>query len=572
MHTVQNPMIATLYVRCERAVNRGHRRSSTHLLQLSPLPWHNGGMSETAQPNAGTDNGAPTIAHSEVEMGTTSPERILATLDDAQRSAALAVDGPVRIIAVAGAGKTRTITRRIAYACASGVWDPTRVLAVTFSVKAANEMRERLDALQVPRGVRASTFHSAALRQMREVWPDICEGPFPDVTEDKSALVAQALYRFNGIRPKEQPKQSVYEVGAEIDWCKVSLITAKNYARVCAATHRTPPAGLEPGQFATVYEQYEAEKNSRFEIDFNDILLLACHVLDAYPDVAKRIRRQIGWLTVDEYQDVSPLQHLLMTRWLGSNRNICVVGDPAQTIYSFAGATSYYLEHFGKEFAPLTADIALNRDYRSVSPIVGYANRVLGGSAQRQDYIRLESGRGTGSRVMSRIYETDAAEAQAVARQISRILAQGGNASDCAVLTRVGGQQTLVAQALKQANIPYRLRRNMNWQSSALAGTARQETAETSNAGVEQLGVEKGRVTISTIHAAKGLEYKHVFVIGLSEGLLPYKPQSDDGDVEEERRVLYVALTRAEDTLHLSFAKRSDSQTTYVRRLSRFLQ
>ena len=454
MHTVQNPMIATLYVRCERAVNRGHRRSSTHLLQLSPLPWHNGGMSETAQPNAGTDNGAPTIAHSEVEMGTTSPERILATLDDAQRSAALAVDGPVRIIAVAGAGKTRTITRRIAYACASGVWDPTRVLAVTFSVKAANEMRERLDALQVPRGVRASTFHSAALRQMREVWPDICEGPFPDVTEDKSALVAQALYRFNGIRPKEQPKQSVYEVGAEIDWCKVSLITAKNYARVCAATHRTPPAGLEPGQFATVYEQYEAEKNSRFEIDFNDILLLACHVLDAFPDVAKRIRRQIGWLTVDEYQDVSPLQHLLMTRWLGSNRNICVVGDPAQTIYSFAGATSYYLEHFGKEFAPLTADIALNRDYRSVSPIVGYANRVLGGSAQRQDYIRLESGRGTGSRVMSRIYETDAAEAQAVARQISRILAQGGNASDCAVLTRVGGQQTLVAQALKQANIP----------------------------------------------------------------------------------------------------------------------
>ena len=366
MHTVQNPMIATLYVRCERAVNRGHRRSSTHLLQLSPLPWHNGGMSETAQPNAGTDNGAPTIAHSEVEMGTTSPERILATLDDAQRSAALAVDGPVRIIAVAGAGKTRTITRRIAYACASGVWDPTRVLAVTFSVKAANEMRERLDALQVPRGVRASTFHSAALRQMREVWPDICEGPFPDVTEDKSALVAQALYRFNGIRPKEQPKQSVYEVGAEIDWCKVSLITAKNYARVCAATHRTPPAGLEPGQFATVYEQYEAEKNSRFEIDFNDILLLACHVLDAFPDVAKRIRRQIGWLTVDEYQDVSPLQHLLMTRWLGSNRNICVVGDPAQTIYSFAGATSYYLEHFGKEFAPLTADIALNRDYRSV--------------------------------------------------------------------------------------------------------------------------------------------------------------------------------------------------------------
>ena len=244
MHTVQNPMIATLYVRCERAVNRGHRRSSTHLLQLSPLPWHNGGMSETAQPNAGTDNGAPTIAHSEVEMGTTSPERILATLDDAQRSAALAVDGPVRIIAVAGAGKTRTITRRIAYACASGVWDPTRVLAVTFSVKAAAEMRARLQTLGVGDDVTAATFHSAALQQLRRVWDDIFETPLPHVTSDQRETVERAIRRVTNAADIDA--QQVRDVRAEINWTKVSLVAPDDYPRVCSATRRQPPAELDP--------------------------------------------------------------------------------------------------------------------------------------------------------------------------------------------------------------------------------------------------------------------------------------------------------------------------------------
>ena len=494
-----------------------------------------------------------------------SANEILEGLDESQRAAAQSVDGPVRIVAVAGAGKTRTITRRIAYACASEQWDANRVLAVTFSIKAANEMRERLDALHVPAGVRASTFHSAALRQMREAWPQICEGPFPEVADSKEPLVSRALFRFSNQEPL---KQAVADVGQEIDWCKVSLVDSKNYARVCAATHRQPPAGLEPEQFAQVYDQYEAEKTSRMQIDFNDILLLTCHVLNAFPDVAEQIRRSIGWLTVDEYQDVSPLQHLLMKNWLGSNRNVCVVGDPAQTIYSFAGATSYYLEYFAKEFEPLAADIALSTDYRSVAPIVGYANRVLAQSQFRDGYIKLNSGRDGGARVISHIYDSDAQEAQAVAVQIQRIIAHGGKASDCAVLTRVSGQQAIIGQALRAAGIPYQVRRNSGWQSSALAGPV---AASTSNEGVEKLGVSAGRVTISTIHASKGLEYKHVFVVGLSDGLLPYKPSTDAQKVEEERRVLYVAMTRAEDTLHLSFAKRADEQTAYVRQLSRFL-
>ena len=142
-----------------------------------------------------------------------------------------------------------------------------------------------------------------------------------------------------------------------------------------------------------IYRAYETEKTNRNEIDFDDILLITCHLIESDEDVAASIRSGITWLTVDEYQDVSPLQHRLLTRWLGDNRNICVVGDPAQTIYSFAGASSYNLLNFASEFGPLTADVRLNNDYRSTPQIVNYANRVLEASPQRADYLKLNSKR-----------------------------------------------------------------------------------------------------------------------------------------------------------------------------------
>ena len=330
---------------------------------------------------------------------------ILEGLDERQRTAATTLQGPVRIIAGAGAGKTRTVTRRIAYACATGAWKPERVLAVTFSVKAAAEMRARLGQLGVgggtgrsglgagTAGVTAATFHSAALHQLNSVWADICEAPFPHVIEDQRDVVSRAIIRATA-RTDADPL-TVRDVLAEINWAKISLVAVEDYARACAIAHRQPPAGLDTARFADVYSAYEQEKTSRGEIDFDDILLLVCHIMDGFPEAAAQIRSTIGWLTVDEYQDVSPLQHRLLTLWLGGggpdgksamNRNVCVVGDPAQTIYSFAGASSWDLLRFADEFGPLAADVNLNTDYRSTPEVVNLANRV---GCQRGQAVRL---------------------------------------------------------------------------------------------------------------------------------------------------------------------------------------
>lgn len=479
----------------------------------------------------------------------TTAEKILEGLDDAQRAAATAVRGPVRIIAGAGAGKTRTVTRRIAYACATKAWDPSATLAVTFSVKAAAEMRNRLSKLDVAADVKASTFHSAALHQLRHVWPDVCEGPMPFVSRNPRELVERSLRRVTTYQVDDD---TVRNLQAEINWCKISLIAPEDYERVCAATHRQPPSGLEPTQFVDVYNAYEAEKTNRNEIDFDDILLITCHLIESDEDVAASIRSGIRWLTVDEYQDVSPLQHRLLTRWLGNNRNICVVGDPAQTIYSFAGASSYDLLNFSSEFGPLAADIRLSNDYRSTPQIVNYANRVLAASPQRADYLKLGSQRDKGRRVAETVYSSDLEEAEGVAARIRKLVDEGASPADCAILTRVNAQQKILCRVLTAQHLRYRIKRDSGWQNSALA-----DDAQTRLAMLEALGVgaDLSGVTISTIHASKGLEFKHVFLIGCSEGLIPYGSPPEGDLLEEERRLMYVAVTRAEDTLDVSYAR-----------------
>ncbi|OZG60499.1 DNA helicase II [Bifidobacterium lemurum] len=525
---------------------------------------------------------------------------ILEGLDEAQRRAATTLQGPVRIIAGAGAGKTRTVTRRIAYACATGAWDASRTLAVTFSVKAAAEMRARLTTLGIGDQVTAATFHSAALRQLRDVWMDICESPFPHLVEDQRDLVSRAFTRASG-RSGMEPT-AARDVQAEINWAKISMVAAEDYARVCELVGRTPPAGLDAKHFTDIYDAYEQEKTGRGEIDFDDILLLTCHVLDDFPDAAARIRSSVGWLTVDEYQDVSPLQHRLMTLWLSDgegialNRNICVVGDPAQTIYSFAGASSYDLLAFGDEFGPLSADVSLNTDYRSTARIVDYANKVLAAAPDRQDYLTLTSAREAGARVEKTVYVSDQEEAQAVAARIAHMVAHDGvRASDCAILTRINAQQRLCCAALRSAGLRYRVRRDTGWQTSASASEAAQRQAlleamgivpsgrgSSASQGTDTAAVggtdeaakpvpEDPGVTISTIHAAKGLEFKHVFLIGCSEGLLPYGAGASGDALEEERRLMYVAVTRAEDSLHLSYARSKDGYGAQRRRASRFV-
>lgn len=521
--------------------------------------------------------------------GMEQAQTILEGLDEQQRRAATTLNGPVRIIAGAGAGKTRTVTRRIAYACATGAWKPERVLAVTFSVKAATEMRVRLEQLGVGgnarqgsgNGVTAATFHSAALNQLNSVWADVCEAPFPHLIEDQRDTVARVITHVTA--QSYVDPLTVRDVLAEINWAKISLVAVEDYMRVCAAANHLPPAGLDTERFKAIYDEYEREKTSRGEIDFDDILLLVCHIMDDFPEAAAQIRSTIGWLTVDEYQDVSPLQHRLMTLWLGGggpdgkaamNRNVCVVGDPAQTIYSFAGASSWDLLRFADEFGPLAADINLGTDYRSTPEVVNLANRVLAAAPNRDDYLKLVSARDSGRRVSRTVYETDMEEAQGVAARIRKLVAAGVKPSDCAILTRINAQQPVFGAALRASGIKFRVRKDTGWQSSALAGEAATKRALLEAMGLDATGLkleDDPGVTISTIHAAKGLEFKHVFLVGCSEGLLPYGAPEPGETLEEERRLMYVGITRAEDSLHLSYARTKDGYGAQQRRPSRFL-
>ena len=304
--------------------------------------------------------------------------------------------------------------------------------------------------------------------------------PMPFISRNPREIVEHSLRR---VTTQQVDDDTVRNLQAEINWCKISLIAPEDYERVCAAIHHQPPAGLEPSQFVDIYRAYETEKTNRNEIDFDDILLITCHLIESDEDVAANIRSGITWLTVDEYQDVSPLQHRLLTRWLGDNRNICVVGDPAQTIYSFAGASSYNLLNFASEFGPLTADVRLNNDYRSTP-----ADRQLRQPRARsltatrrlsQTQLQARPSR----RVAQTVYNSDLEEARGVAARIRRLVDEGASPGDCAILTRVNAQQKILCRALDEQHLRYRVKRDSGWQNSALA-----DDAQTRLAMLEALG------------------------------------------------------------------------------------
>ncbi len=506
----------------------------------------------------------------------TDPEQLLAGLDDRQRQAATALTGPVRITAVAGAGKTRTITRRIAYACAKGVWSPSRTVAVTFSVKAAREMAGRLAGLGAT-DVTCATIHSLALRQLAAIWRDMVDSPFPDLTPRPADALKRALTAVTGVLADQVGSRQVDDFLAEIGWLKVSLIPADQYPRAAAAAHRTPPAGLSADQMAALADRFEQEKAALGQIDFNDILLILCHLIESSPEVAVRVRRRIGWLTVDEYQDISPLQHRMIRLWLGEgNSNICVVGDPAQTIYSFNGATSWFLLNFDREFPGIRADIRLGHDYRSSGAIVRYANRVLSSSPVSGEYLRLRTPRPAGAVVAQDTYGSDDLEAAGVARQIGALLSQGAPAGQIAVLSRLNSQLRRVGRALDRLGVPYLTRRDADpaatqEPSDPLSSTPVQKIAEKAFAASGTLPSRIERVTLSTIHAAKGLEWDTVFLIGASDGLLPFSSAQTPSQMEEERRLFYVGVTRGKKKVVVSWARSQDGTGTRTRRRSRFL-
>jgi DNA helicase-2/ATP-dependent DNA helicase PcrA len=585
----------------------------------------------------------------------TGPEAVLASLDPEQREVALASRGPVCVLAGAGTGKTRAVAHRIAYAVATGVADPGRVLAVTFTTRAAGELRGRLRQLgtsAVPAAgmerVQALTFHAAALRQLTHFWPSTVGGPPPRVLDSKISLVSEAARRLR----LSAGLSELRDAAAEIEWAKISQVRPDDYPEASSKSARTGP--FTPVTLARIYAGYEELRAERHLVDFESVLELTAAILADNPVAAAAVRARYSYFVVDEYQDVNPLQKLLLDAWLGDSDDLCVVGDPRQTIYSFTGATPAFLTGFAVEF-PAATVIRLVRNYRSTPQVVALANRVSGvtgssplsslplsGLAGRLTRARpgtaLVAQRAGGPEPQFDEFDDEPAEAQSVARRAATLIEAGLPAREIAVLLRTNAQTPAYEQALGEAGVPFQLRgaerffdraevrqavgliraaarsasarddpagqvrpilsgtgltaggpsgrgqARDRWESlEALAQLADDFFAESRQASLADLAAELAHrsaigqapvidgVTLGSLHAGKGLEWDAVFLPGLTDGTLPIIYATTDEAIEEERRLLYVGVTRARLRLYLSWALARSAGGRRARRPSRFL-
>ncbi|WP_203785996.1 ATP-dependent DNA helicase UvrD2 [Paractinoplanes rishiriensis] len=571
-------------------------------------------------------------------------DAVLAGLDPEQRTAVTAPAGPVCILAGAGTGKTRAITHRIAYRTLTGEVSPRHVLAVTFTARAAAEMRARLTALGAT-GVQARTFHAAALRQVRYFAPRLLDGrQMPELLESKARVVGLAAARA-GVRAD---RTGARDLASEIEWAKSSLVEPGEYPVAAAKALREPP--FEPALVAEVFAAYETLKRRQGVIDFEDMLRAAVWGIDEHPDVAEQIRAQYRHFVVDEYQDVNPLQQRLLDAWLGGRDDITVVGDASQTIYSFTGATSSYLIDFPRQRREAVV-IRLVRDYRSTPQVVGLANAVIRQARGSEARLRLElvGQRPPGAEPELKIFPDEAAEAAAVARRCRELIATGTPASEIAVLFRINAQSETYEEALAAAEVPYvvrgaerffertEIRQAMialraavrstpgetplvqavvdglaatgwsreqppsggaareQWEAlAALVGLAEEYAREPAlvpigdggrvqrDVSLSAFNDELARraeqqhaptvegVTLASLHSAKGLEWDAVFLVGLADGTLPTTYAKTPDQLEEERRLLYVGVTRARQWLWLSYGQMR-SASGRARRPCRFL-
>ncbi len=556
---------------------------------------------------------------------------LLDGLDPEQLAAATAPRGPVCVLAGAGTGKTRTITHRIAHLVRSGHIAAGQVLAVTFTARAAGELRSRLRALGVE-GAQARTFHAAGLRQLRYFWPRVVGDEQWELLEGKLRLVGQAAHRVGAPTAAE----SLRDLASEIEWAKASLISAKDYPAVAARLRRDTP---EPAaKVAEVYRTYEELKNNARQLDFDDLLLHTTAALEEHSAVAEEFRDRYRCFVVDEYQDVTPLQQRLLDAWLGGRDDLTVVGDANQTIYSFGGASPQPLLTFTRRF-PEASVVRLERDYRSTPQVVSLANKVIGAARSRPagSRLRLIGQRPDGPDPRFAEFDDEHAEAAAVAGRIRELLDDGVTASQVAVLYRVNAQSEAYEQALSEAGIPYLVRggerffarkevreammvlrtaaaqepdgalpalvraalarvglteqpppggsAKERWDALlALVELAEEFAADAADPSLSHYVAELDQraaaqhpptvegVTLASLHAAKGLEWDAVFLVGLAEGTLPIQyAEGDEAAIEEERRLFYVGVTRAREHVWLSWALARQPGGRRTRRRSRFL-
>ena len=553
---------------------------------------------------------------------------VLAGLDPEQRAAAEAVRGPVCILAGAGTGKTRAITHRIAYQVHSGAVPAGQLLAVTFTSRAAGELRTRLRVLGA-HGVQARTFHAAALRQLQYFAPRVLGGGMPDLVDNPLRVVGNAAARLR-LRVE---RTGLRDLAAEIDWAKAVLATPDTYPERAKAAGRDTP--LPPDTVAKVFAEYEQSKRRAGAVDFSDLLMIMAGAIEEFRDVATEVHARYRHFVVDEYQDVSPVQQRLLDAWLGGRDDLCVVGDANQTIYSFAGATPEHLLGFRRRF-PSAVLIRLERDYRSTPQVVELANRLVRGGGDAK--LTLIGQRPDGPEPTFAEFDDEPAEAANVAAECVRLIAAGTPAAEIAVLFRINAQSEVYERALGDGRVPYVLRggerffdrpevrearlllrgaaragqdgdaladavrsvlsgmgwhpdepprggaARERWESlSALLGLADDLAAVVPEAGLGHLVAElDGRaeaqhaptvqgVTLASLHSAKGLEWDVVFLVGLTDTMLPLQHATTAAQIAEERRLLYVGITRARERLALSWALARSPGQRRGRRPSRFL-
>ena len=378
---------------------------------------------------------------------------LLADLDPAQREAVLATTGPVCILAGAGTGKTRAISRRVAYALETGAVAPTHVLVVTFTDKAAGEMRERLAALGRP-GVAASTFHAAALRQLRHFWPRVSGGELPGILESKVAMLidlARTLpggYRYVAVR----------DLAGEIEWAKARRIGPAAYEEAIETGGHDGP--LPARLFAPLYGRYEAAKARTGRIDFEDMLEMTVRLIEDDAAAAEEIRDRYRWFSVDEYQDTNTLQQALLDAWLGGRDDLAVVGDEDQTIYTFTGASSEWLTGFTGRY-PGARVVRLETNYRSTPQVLELANRLLARAPRTVPAgppKRLVPTRPPGPSPIIRQFANGLEEERAIAAEARRLISEGIPAEQVAVLVRTNGQLVGFEAAFRAAGVPFQLR------------------------------------------------------------------------------------------------------------------
>src|SRR3712207_2493365 len=431
----------------------GHGGPSSRCDNATPpgmLPPRVGGGWEDG-PGHRRETGRPMsqIAGAPGDVRVEGAEAVLAQLDDEQRAAAQAVSGPVCILAGAGTGKTRTITHRIANGVHTGAFVPEQVLAVTFTARAAGELRARLAGLGVG-GVQARTFHAAAMRQLRYFAPRVLGGPMPELVENKLRLVAAAASRSR----LSTDRTSLRDLASEIEWAKTTLATPEDYAKRAQAAGREPP--FDADTVSRVYASYESAKQRDGALDFEDLLLVTAFALEEHPDVARQVRGQYRHFVVDEYQDVNPLQQRLLDAWLGGRADVCVVGDPNQTIYSFTGADPDHLLGFADRY-PDAAVVKLERDYRSTPQVVALANKLIGQAPPRKGLpgLRLLGQRREGPEPRFLEYPDEPTEAAAVAQACRALVEAGTPAAEIAVLFRINAQSEVYENALAAVGVPY---------------------------------------------------------------------------------------------------------------------